>query len=237
MAVAAKAANLQSIVVVPEGNNPEKNRAMAAQGAEVIVYGGDFHEASDHAKTIAVARNLHMIPSFDTNLVKGVASYALELFKNVDPLDYIYAPVGLGSGLCGLIAARNALQLKTELIGVQSEGAPCYALSFAAQKPVSTNRVDTFAAGIATRVPDPQAVDFINKNAARIVTVSDQDILRAQAYLLRDTHNLSEPAGAAAYAALLQERQQMRSKRVAVILSGGNADVENVRAMTKVGFD
>ena len=237
VAVAANAANLQSIVVVPEGNNSGKNRAMAAQGAELIVYGTDFHEASDHAKTMAVDRNLHMIPSFHADLVKGVASYALELFKNVDPLDCIYAPVGLGTGLCGLISARNALNLSTELVGVQSEGAPCYALSFAAQKPVSTNRVDTFAAGIATRVPDPQAVDLINKNAARIVTVSDQEILRAQAYLLRDTHNLSEPAGAAAYAALLQEREQMKSKRVAVILSGGNADVENVRAITSVELD
>ncbi len=237
IAVAATAAGLRAVIVVPEGNNPDKNRAMVAQGAELEEYGQDFQESYDYAQTLATQQNLHMVPSFHPDLVKGVASYALELFNNTEPLDYVYAPVGLGSGLCGLINVRNALNLRTELIGVQSEGAPSYALSFAAQKPISTNQVKTFAAGIATRTPNSEAVDLINKNATRIVTVTDQEILMAQALLLRDTHNLSEPAGAAAYAALLQERQQMKSKKVGIILSGGNADTKDLRAIAKIDLN
>ena len=237
VAVAATAVNLRSIIVVPKGNNPEKNRAMVAQGADLIVHGTDFQESLEYAESLAQERTLHMIPSFHPDLVKGVASYALELFKNAGELDSIYVPIGLGSGLCGLISARNALDLKTELIGVQAEGAPSYALSFLSKKPISTNRIDTFASGLATRVPDPNAVDIINENAARIITVSDSEILRAQALLLRDTHNLSEPAGAAAYAGLIKERHLAVKKRVGIILSGGNADIANVRDIARVDLN
>jgi len=237
IALAAKSLNLPSIIVVPEGNNPEKNRAMVAQGSELIVHGQDFQEALEHAEDLAHEHHMHMVPSFDPDLVKGVASYALELFQNAGKLDSIYVPIGLGTGLCGLICVRNALNLKTELIGVQAEGAPSYALSFASKKPVSTNRIDTFAAGLATRIPDIHAVDIINQNAARVITVSDAEILRAQALLLRDTHNLSEPAGAAAYAGLLKERHLMSHKRVGIVLSGGNADIANVRAIAGIDLN
>ena len=153
----------------------------------------------------------------------------MELFLAVENLHTVYVPIGLGSGICGVISAREALGLTTQIVGVQSEGAPSYALSFEAKSPVSTNTVDTFAAGLATRVPDPTAVQIINKYAERIVTVTDQEILEAQALLLRDTHNLSEPAGAATYAALIKEQRQMSGKRVAVILSGGNAESCNIK--------
>ena len=170
-----------------------------------------------------------MVPSFDERLVKGVASYGMELFLAVENLHAVYVPIGLGSGICGVISAREALGLTTQIIGVQSKGAPAYALSFDAKRPISTNRVDTFAAGLATRIPDPNAVKTVNQYAERIVTVSDQEILEAQALLLRDTHNLSEPAGAATYAALIKERHQMSGKKVAVILSGGNAEQDNIK--------
>ena len=123
------------------------------------------------------------------------------------------------------------------MIGVQAEGAPSYALSFASKKPIATNSIDTFASGLATRIPDTRAVEIINQNAARVITVNDDEILHAQALLLRDTHNLSEPAGAAAYAALLKERHRMARKRVGVILSGGNADIPNVLAIAQLDLN
>ncbi len=237
IATAAARLGLRAVIVVPEGNNPEKNSAMAAQGAELVVHGSDFEEALEHARQLATERGLHSVPSFDRALVCGVASYALELFGEAGALDAVYVPVGLGSGICGVIAARDALGFGTEVIGVQADGAPCYALSFAAGKPISTNAADTFADGVATRVPVAEAVEIINRGAARVVTVSDAAILRAQAMLLRDTHNLAEPAGGAPLAALLSERDAMRGKRVAMVMSGGNADIANVRALAAVDLD
>ena len=204
---------------------------MAAQGAELVVHGSDFQAAHEHAERLAAEQGLHMVPSFDPRLVEGVASYALELFENADPLDAVYVPIGLGSGICGVIAVRDALGLKTDVVGVQAAGAPCYALSFEAGRPVSTNAADTCADGVATRVPVPEAVAAINRGAARVVTVTDAAIVEAQRLLLRLTHNLAEPAGAAALAALLIERRRQAGKTAAVILSGGNADSANVRQL------
>ena len=228
IAVNARNNGLRALIVVPEGNNPEKNAAMAAQGAELVVHGADFETALERAEALAAERGLHMVPSFDSALVEGVASYALELFEGAGPLAAVYVPIGLGSGACGVIAVRDALGLKTEVIGVQAAGAPSYALSFAAGRPIATNAADTFADGIATRAPDPRAVAAINRGAARVVTVTDADILEAQRLLLRFTHNLAEPAGAAALAALLSERSRMAGREAAVVLSGGNADAANI---------
>jgi len=231
IAVAATKSNLPSIIVVPQNNSLNKNRAMSAQGARLIVHGVDFQEALDHAIKLSKEKSFHMIPSFHPDLVKGVATYGLELFCATPDLHTVYVPIGLGSGICGVICAREALGLTTHVVGVQAEGAPSYALSFEARAPVSTNRADTFAAGLATRIPDPEAVSIINQYAERIVTVSDEEILNAQALLLRDTNNIAEPAGAATYAALLKERKQMSQKKVGVILSGGNAEPDNIQSM------
>ena len=231
IAVSATHQGLRSVICVPEGNNPEKNAAMIAQGAELVIHGNDFQESLEHARRLAAAEGLHMVAAFDPTLVMGVASYALELFAAAGPLDAVYVPIGLGSGICGVIAARNALGLTADVIGVQAEGAPCYALSFEAGKPVSTPSADTFADGVATRVPVPDAVEMINREVARVVTVSDAAILEAQRLLLGLTHNLAEPAGAAALAALLSERDRMAGKNAAVILSGGNADAANLQEL------
>ena len=235
--VAAGHAGLPCRIVVPEGNNPEKNRAMAAQGAELIVHGDDFQTSYEFARTLAAEQGWHMVPSFDEALVRGVASYALELFAAAADLDAVYVPIGLGSGICGVIAARDALGLRTDVIGVQAEGAPCYALSFEAGAPVSTDRADTFADGVATRVPVPAAVAMINAGAARIVTVSDEEILSAQAMMLSDTHNLAEPAGAAPLAALLKEGGRQAGRRVGLVVSGGNADAANLRRLAALDLD
>ena len=224
IALAAARLELEATIVVPHGNSIEKNRAMEEFGARLIEAGRDFQAAYECAVALAERERLHLVRSFDALLVRGVASYGLELFRAVPDLDTVYVPIGLGSGICGVIAAREALGLTAEIVGVVSENAATYALSFAAGKPVSTNSADTMAGGLAVRVPDPEALDIICRGAARIVTVSEAEIRRAVRILFTDTHNVAEGAGAAPLAAALQERDRLRGKRVAVIQSGGNID-------------
>ena len=224
VACAAARAGMTSVVVVPHGNSVEKNAAMAAQGAELVVHGADFQEALEHAQQLADERGLHMFPSFHPLLVRGVATYAWELMSAVSGLDAVYVPIGLGSGICGVIAARDALGCRAEVVGVVSDHAPTYALSFEAGRPVSTNTADTMADGMACRVPVSDAVDIIRAGADRVVRVTDTEVRAAIRHLYTDTHNVAEGAGAAPFAALLQERRRMAGKRVGVILSGGNID-------------
>ncbi len=224
IAYAATRLGLAATIVAPHGNSPEKNRAMAAFGATLVEHGHDFQAAYEYAIATAARDNLHLVRSYHPLLVQGVASYGLELLHAVPDLDVVYVPIGLGSGISGMIAARDALDRKTEIVGVVAENAPTYALSFAAGKPVSTNSADTFAGGVAVRVPDDAALAIICRGAARIVTVSEAEMRRAMRILFSDTHNVAEGAGAAPLAAALQERDRLRGKRVAVVLSGGNID-------------
>ncbi|HIM46437.1 MAG TPA: threonine dehydratase [Alphaproteobacteria bacterium] len=228
IAFAAARAGLDSTIVVPRGNSPGKNAAMQAFGAELIEHGRDFQEALEHALTLAGENGVTLVPSFDMSLAKGVASYALELLYAAPDLNTVYVPIGLGSGICGLISARDALGLKTHIVGVVSKNAAAYALSFDAGEPVSTNSADTIADGMACRVPVSEALEIIHAGAERIVQVSDEGILDAMAHYLTDTHNLAEGAGAAPLAALLNEKERMAGKKVGLILSGGNADPDLV---------
>jgi threonine dehydratase len=212
-------------IVVPRGNSVEKNAAMRAQGATLIEHGEDFDAARMFAMQEAAARSLDFAPSFAPPLVRGVATYALELFRGSPPLDALYVPIGLGSGICGCIMARDLLGLPTEIIGVQSTGADAYAQSFAAGRVIETPSAVTKADGMATRIPDPAALEMILKGAARIVTVTDDELRDAIRAYWTDTHNLAEGAGAAPFAALMQERARMAGKRVGVILCGGNIDL------------
>jgi threonine dehydratase len=224
IALAALRLGLAATIVVPHGNSVEKNRAMAGFGARLVEAGHDFQAAYEHATELAQRERLHFVRSYDPLLVRGVASYGLELFRAVPDLDTVYVPIGLGSGISGVIAAREALGGTAEIVGVVAANAPTYALSFAAGKPVATNSADTFAGGLAVRVPDPEALDIILRGAARIVSVSETEIRGAMRILFSDTHNVAEGAGAAALAAALQERDRLAGKRVALILSGGNID-------------
>ncbi|MGD0103923.1 MAG: threonine dehydratase [Rhodopila sp.] len=217
-------------IVVPFGNSVEKNIAMAALGARLIEHGVDFEEARDEAHRRAAEEDLVFVPSFAPDLVKGVATYALELFQSVPELDAVYVPIGLGSGICGTILVRDLLGLSTQVIGVQSAGADCYAQSFAAGQVVAGNRADTKADGIAVRQPDPEALRIILAGAERIVTVDDQRIGAAVGAYWTDTDNLIEGAGAAPLAALIQDGDAMRGKRVALIASGGNIDLPLFRS-------
>ncbi|WP_439598972.1 threonine dehydratase [Falsiroseomonas sp.] len=229
LAYAGQRIGVPVTIVVPEGNSREKNAAMRAQGARLVEHGADFDAAREHAMVLAAAEGLEFAPSFAPDLVRGVATYALELFRAAPPLDALYVPIGLGSGICGCIMARDLLGLSTEIIGVQSTGADSYARSFAAGRVVTTERAETRADGMATRVPDPAALAIIAKGAARIVTVTDAEVAAAIRAYWQDTHNLAEGAGAAPLAALLQERDRMAGKRVATILCGGNIDLDLFR--------
>jgi threonine dehydratase len=230
LAWAGSCFGLPVTIVVPFGNSAEKNAAMEALGATLIEHGTDFEEAREEAHRRAASEGLVFVPSFAPDLVKGVATYALELFQAAPPLDAVYVPVGLGSGICGTILARDLLGLPTQVIGVQSAGADCYARSFAAGHLVPGNRTDTRADGIAVRQPDPEALRIMMAGAERIITVEDRQIAAAIRIYWTDTHNLVEGAGAAPLAGLMQEVDAMRGKRVALIASGGNIDLALFRS-------
>jgi threonine dehydratase len=226
LAFAASRHGVPVTIYVPSGNSVEKNRAMRAFGADLVEHGEDFQAAREQAIRHAEASGLHIVPAFHPDLVLGVATYALELLRKAPDLDVLYVPIGQGSGICGCILARDLLGLKTEIVGVQSTEAPSYALSFAAGTVVKTNSSDTLADGMATRVPDPDALAIIRKGASHIVQVTDGEIGAAIRAYWADTHNLAEGAGAAALAAALQEKAKLRGKRVGLILSGGNIDFD-----------
>ena len=225
LAFASRRLGVPLTIVVPHGNSREKNAAMRAFGAELLEIGRDFDMARDAAERLAVERGLEMVPSFHSDLVKGVATYALELFRAARDLDTVYVPIGMGSGIVGLIRTRDLLKLKTRIVGVVSTQAPAFALSFKAAKVVTTPTADTFADGVACRVPPVDAVRLVCEGADRIVSVSEEEIAEAMRAYFADTHNTAEGAGAAGLAALLQEAAQLRGKRVGVILSGGNIDM------------
>lgn len=222
---AARAAGLSATIVVPHGNALEKNAAMRAFGATLIEHGRDFDTAKAEAQTRATQYGLFMVPSYHEELVRGVASYGLELLRAVPDLDTIYVPVGCGSGLCGTIAARDALGSKAKVVGVVSAAVDGAKQSFEQGRLIATETAHTFADGIAVCTPVQAALDYIKGRADRFVAVSDDEIAHAIRILWQDTHNLAEGAGAAAFAALLQEQDRMKGRKVAVILSGGNLDL------------
>lgn len=232
LAYAGARHGIAATIVVPHGNSAGKNAAMRAQGARLVEHGADFDEARVEATRLAARDDgLEFVPSFHPDLVAGVATYALELFRQADPApDVLYVPIGLGSGVCGCIAARDALGLPTEIVGVQSTGADAYARSFAEGRVVETARADTRADGMATRVPVPEAVEIVRRGAARVVTVTDAEVAGAVRALWEDTHNLAEGAGAAPLAALLKEGGVRPGRSAAVVLCGGNIDLDLFRA-------
>jgi threonine dehydratase len=224
VAFAGSRAGLRVTVVVPEGNSAEKNAAMRALGAELVVHGRDFDAAFAHAATLVASdQQAHFVPSFHRDLVLGVATLARELFS-AGTFDVVYVPIGLGSGISGVIAVRDLLGLATEIVGVTSDRFPAYALSFARGERVETEPAESIADGMAVRVPSDAALEVIRGGAARVVTVSDEAIREAMRWIFTDTHNVAEGAGAAAVAALAAERERLRGKRVAAVLTGGNVD-------------
>lgn len=226
LAYAARAAGLPVVIVVPEGNSPDKNAAMVGFGAQLVVHGRDFQQAREYAAALAAERGWEAVPPYHPDLVVGVATYAAELFATAGALDAVYVPVGMGSGIGGLIGVRDLLGHPTRIVGVVSDRAPATALSFASGTVVTTPDAATFVDGVACRVPDPEAVRTMVAGAHGIRTVSDDDCAEAMRVLLRTTHLLAEPAGAIALAGLIADRDAVAGARVAVVLSGGNCDAD-----------
>lgn len=223
---AAQKADVQAVIVVPHGNSREKNAAMKAFGVELVEHGEDFQAACEYADHLAAERGLYRFPSLHPLLIRGVGTYALEFLQTVKNLDTVYVPVGMGSGICGMMAARDALGLKTKIVGVVSAAAPAYALSYAANRVVTHPATTQLADGLGCRVPDADALEHILAGAERIVSVTDAEVAAAMRACFQDTHNVAEGAGAAALAALLQERKKIAGQRVGVVLCGGNVDAE-----------
>lgn len=221
---AARRYGIPATVVVPYGNSFEKNAAMRGLGAELIEYGHDFQAAREHAEALASERSLEMVPSFHPLLVTGVATCALEFLSAVGELDVVYVPVGLGSGICGMLAARDALGLATRIVGVVSAHATAYADSFTAKRPVSSPVSTQLADGMACRVPEPEALELMLKGVERIVQVTDGEVAAAMRLLFEATHNVAEGAGAAALAAATKETLFNAGRKVGVVLSGANVD-------------
>ena len=224
VALAAKRFGIPAMVIVPKGNSREKNAAMRAQGAELIEYGDDFQEAREYAQKTSAVNGFHFVPSYHPDIVRGVATYWLELFSAVKNLDVVYVPIGQGSGACSAAAVRNGLGLATKIVGVVSSQAPAYAISFETgvltEAPVTTVLAD----GMACRRPDEQALQVIRSNIDHIVQVSDDEVAAAMRAMYIDTHNVVEGAGAAPLAAALKEAPALKGKKAALIACGGNVD-------------
>jgi threonine dehydratase len=224
LAFAARRAGITATIVVPRGNSAEKNAAMRAFGAELIEHGRDFDEAKEYAAALARERGYAFAPAFHRDLVIGVATYAYELFAAVSDLDTVYVPIGLGSGICGVIGMRDALGLATRIVGVVAQNANAYARSFLASAVVTTDTADTFADGLAVRVPDAKALAVIRGGADRVVEVSEGELVEAIGIYFSDTHTLAEGAGAAPLAALIKECARMRGRRIGLVMTGQNID-------------
>lgn len=221
---AARLLGLKAVIVVPHGNSAEKNTAMLAQGVELIEHGEDFQESLEFARSLAAERQLVMVDSFHERLVMGTATYAMEFFQGAPPLNAVYVPIGLGSSISGIATVRNALKLKTEIVGVVAAESPSYALSFAQRKIVEAPSLTRLADGLACRRPNPDAMEVIWENVARIVEVSECEIAEAMRAVYQDTHNLAEGAAAAAVAGALKDRGRIGGTKIGVVLTGANVD-------------
>ena len=221
---AAARHGIRAAVVVPHGNSTGKNAAMRALGVEVIEEGDDFQASLEAAGRIAAARGWHLVPSFHEWLVEGVASYSLELLRAVPSLDTVYVPIGLGSGICGAIAARDALGLPVRIVAVVAAAAPAYAKSLALGRVVSHDATTRIADGMACRTPDPGALEIIRRGVDRVIEVTDDEIESAMRAIYEDTHNVAEGAAASTLAALLKDGTQARDRQVAIVLTGANVD-------------
>jgi threonine dehydratase len=224
VALAARRFSVPAHIVIPRGNSPEKNAAMRAQGAQLIEFGSDYQEAKEHAKSLAAQHGWHFVPSYHRNIVTGVATYWLEFFSAVSDIDVVYVPIGQGSGICSCAAVRNRMNLKTKIVGVVAEGAPGYALSFAAGRPIAAPVTTLLGDGMACRVPDEESLAVVLENVDHIVQVSEEEMREAMKIFFTDTHNVAEGAGAAGLAAALKEKHELKGKRVGLVLTGGNVD-------------
>lgn len=228
IAYAARRTGHKAVIVVPHGNSAEKNAAMRELGAELIEFGEDFQAANEHGAALAVDKGWHRVPSFDMGLVRGIATYALEFFRGAPEMERVYVPIGMGSGVCGMIAARDALGLRTRIVGVVSSAAPAMARSFEAGRVSEAEAKTRIADGVACRLPDATALEMVLGGVERVVEVDDDEVEDAMRLYFTATHNAAEGAGAIGLAALLKDRSRGVG-RVGTVLSGGNVDSDVFR--------
>jgi threonine dehydratase len=221
---AARAYGVRCSIVVPHGNSVEKNAAMRALGVDLIEHGQDFQESREYAMRLAAERGAHMVPSFHPDLLRGVSTYWWELLKAAPEIDVVYVPIGQGSGACSAIAAKLALGHKARIVGVVSSHATTYADSLAAGHVVEAQVTTLLADGMACRVADPEALAILQGRIDHIVQVTDLEVAQAMRDIFACTHNVAEGAGAASFAAAMQERDSLRGQTVGITLCGGNVD-------------
>ncbi|WP_374409748.1 threonine dehydratase [Hydrogenophaga sp.] len=221
---AARAHGVRCTIVVPHGNSVEKNAAMRALGVQLIEHGSDFQEAREHAMQLAAERQAHMVPSFHKDLLRGVSTYWWEFFNAVPQLDVVYVPIGQGSGACSAVAAKQALGHRARIVGVVSQHATTYADSIAAGRVVEAPVTTLLADGMACRVADAEALAILAPALDHVVKVTDDEVASAMRAIFADTHNVAEGAGAAAFAAAMQEKDRLGGQTVGLSLSGGNVD-------------
>ena len=221
---AARAHGVACTIVVPLGNSVEKNAAMRALGLTLIEHGDDFQAAREFAIDLAKQRGAHMVPSFHPDLIRGVATYWLEFFKAVPNMDVAYVPIGMGSGAASAIAAKLALEHNVKIVGVVSSHAVAYADSIAARRVIEAPAATVLADGMACRIPDQAALDVLVPHIDHVVKVTDAEVAQAMRDIYADTHNVAEGAGAASFAAAMQERAALKGKVVGTTLCGGNVD-------------
>jgi threonine dehydratase len=235
VAFGARRVGLTTTVVVPLGNSMEKNRAMRALGAELIEHGDDFQAALMHSRELAAGRGLHAVPSYHADFVTANAGSAVAFLRHAPALDRVYVPIGLGSGICAMLAARDALRLPTKVIGVASDQAPGIALSFTARKLTTAPATTRIADGLACSTPNPEALEHILHGVERIVRVTDDEVEAAMRAYFSDTHNVAEGAAGAGLAAVLQERASLAGKRVGVVFTGSNVDTATFARVLATG--
>jgi threonine dehydratase len=235
IAWAARAHGVACSIVVPHGNSVEKNAAMRALGATLIEHGDDFQASREHAIQLAAQRGAHMVPSFHTDLLRGVSTYWWEFFQAVPQLDVVYVPIGQGSGACSAIAAKLALGHPARIVGVVSAHATTYADSLAAGRVVEAPVTTVLADGMACRVADAAALEMLATRLDHIVQVTDDEVAQAMRMLYADTHNVAEGAGAASFAAAWQERALLKNQVVGTTLCGGNVDSAVLADVLSVG--
>lgn len=224
MGWAARAHGVACTIVVPRGNALEKNAAMRALGVHLIEHGDDFQDSREHAMRLATERGAHMVPSFHKDLLRGVSTYWWELLRAVPQLDAVYVPIGQGSGACAAVAAKRALGHRVRIVGVVSAHATTYADSIAAGRVVEAPVTTELADGMACRVADAEALAILAPALDHIVQVTDDEVAAAMRAIFADTHNVAEGAGAAAFAAAMQEKESLKGLNVGVTLCGGNVD-------------
>ena len=228
IAYAAREFGVKATIAVPERANPHKVAAMRGLGAEVVFHGADFDEAREWIQRRAKDKGGCFVGPTDTELICGVGTYALEILESLPDVETIIVPVGAGSGACGVCVVAKGINPKIEVIAAQSAQAPANQLSWAAGESL-TAAVETFAEGVATRVPFEDTQRIMREHLDDFVLVDDAEIRTAIRLHLEHTHNLAEGAGAVSLAAALKLKERLRNRKVVIVLSGGNLHVDHLK--------